>query len=203
MNKDQVIIEVEKFAKEIMAVNDGGHDWRHLYRVRKLALYILKEEGKGDQFTVELSALLHDVDDRKFRDSEISKAENIISDFLHKFDIEKIIIDEVIKINKYISFSSGLKPEVVSPEFMIVQDADRLDAIGAVGIARAFNYGGFRNNSIYDPERQSPSTIGHFYDKLLLLKNLMNTNTAKKLASDRHEFLETFLKQFYKEWDFE
>jgi uncharacterized protein len=205
MNTSRVIKAVEDFAKKSTGEFDSGHDWWHLHRVRSLSLYIHREEKVGDRFIIEISALLHDVDDSKFRRSGNQGAEAIISDLLHRAGVTESIIHEVVKINKYISFSSGADTDSKSSEFLIVQDADRLDAIGAIGIARAFNYGGFRNNAIFIPEVEgkglSPSTIAHFYDKLLLLSGMMNTSTGKKLAFDRHRFLEKFLAQFYKEWN--
>jgi uncharacterized protein len=203
MSKPQLIKQVEEFVKKSITQHDGGHDWYHLDRVRNMALHLQSAENKGDRFIVEIAALLHDIDDNKFSKSEFPETEEKITSFLKSLDIEDGIINEVVFINKNISFSKGLKPKNISPEFMIVQDADRLDAIGAIGIARAFNYGGFRNNPIYDPEGSSPSTIKHFYDKLLKLKELMNTDTGRKLAFERHEFLEIFLIQFFKECEFE
>jgi uncharacterized protein len=202
MNKQQIITQVEEFAKRCITQHDGGHDWWHLDRVRKTALYLQSSEGSGDPLIIEISALLHDIDDKKFREGESMKTEEKIGFFLKSLNIENNIINEVIYINKNISFSAGTKPVNFSKEFDIVQDADRLDAIGAIGIARAFNYGGFRNNVIYDPEVNSSSTIGHFYDKLLKLRELMNTTTGKQLAYERHDFLELFLNQFFKEWEF-
>jgi uncharacterized protein len=205
MNENQIIIGVEDFAKVSTKEFDSGHNWWHLHRVRNLALLLQQAENVGDRFTIEIAALLHDIDDKKFRKGGGVVAETIISDLLQEFGVAEGTIQEVVEINKYISFSSGLKPEIKSPELLIVQDADRLDAIGAIGIARAFNYGGFRNNAIYIPETEgtekSPSTIDHFYDKLLKLKDMMNTKTGKRMAEERHTFLEVFLKQFYKEWD--
>ena len=202
MNKIQLTGQVEEFAKRCITQHDGGHDWWHLNRVRNLALYIHSSEGSGDPLTIEISALLHDIDDKKFNRSESPGTEEKISSLLKSLGVEDIIINEVIFINKNISFSRGANPRKITNEFMIVQDADRLDAIGAIGIARAFNYGGFKNNIIYDPEGQNPSTVGHFYDKLLKLKGLMNTQTGIRLASERHDFLEIFLKQFFKEYEF-
>ncbi len=205
MNKTLVIKAVEDFVKKSLDEFDSGHDWWHLHRVRNLSLQIQQEEIAGDRFIIEISALLHDIDDKKFRKSGNPGAEIIITDLLHQSGVEDSIILEVIGINKHISFSSGVEIENKSPEFSIVQDADRLDAIGAIGIARAFNYGGFKNNAIYVPEvfgqKHNPSTIAHFYDKLLLLSGMMNTSTGSKLAEERHKFLEIFLEQFYKEWD--
>jgi uncharacterized protein len=205
MNRKEIINEIETFAQESTMGFDSGHDWWHLQRVRNLALSLQVEENTGDPFIIELAALLHDVDDRKFRKTGDPSAAHIITELLHKLGVEEKIVNEVVRINKYISFSSGTKNEAASPEFYIVQDADRLDAIGAIGIARAFNYGGFRNNAIYIPINKKgemePSTIGHFHDKLLKLKDLMNTLGGKKLAEKRHLFLEKFLFEFYSEWN--
>lgn len=206
MNENQVINRIEDFSKKSTQGFDSGHDWWHLNRVRNLALYLQQAENTGDRFIIEISALLHDIDDKKFRTTGGPGADAIISELLMELEVRENIVHEVIRINKYISFSSGAKNEISSPEFLIVQDADRLDAIGAIGIARAFNYGGFRNNAIYIPENDglvnNSSTIGHFYDKLLLLRDMMNTSTARELASERHEILEQFLENFYHEWDF-
>jgi uncharacterized protein len=201
MNKLLLIRQIEEFAKKYAADYDAGHDWWHLHRVRNLALYLRSAEDSGDPFIIEISALLHDLDDKKFSESEFPGTEEKIGSFLRSLEVEERIISEVLFINKNISFSNVIKPEKSSIEFRIVQDADRLDAIGAIGIARAFNYGGFMNNSIYDPENGSPSTIRHFYDKLLKLTELLNTTTAKEIAVKRHEFLELYLKQFYGEWE--
>jgi uncharacterized protein len=206
MNATRVINGIEDFAKKSTQGFDSGHDWWHLNRVRNLALYLQQAEKTGDRFIIEISALLHDIDDKKFRTAGGPGTDEIISELLLHLEVGENIIHEVIRINKYISFSSGAKNEISSPEFLIVQDADRLDAIGAIGIARAFNYGGFKNNAIYIPETDglvdNPSTIRHFYDKLLLLRDMMNTSIARELASERHEVLEKFLEQFYKEWNF-
>jgi len=206
MNENQIIIGVEDFAKVSTNEFDSGHDWWHLNRVRNLALHLQQAENIGNRFTIEIAALLHDIDDKKFRKGGDVVAETLISDMLQELGVGEGITQEVIRINKYISFSSGVNPEIKSPELLIVQDADRLDAIGAIGVARAFNYGGFRNNAIYIPDskgsEKDASTIGHFYDKLLKLKDMMNTPTAKKLAEKRHIILEQFLNKFYEEWNF-
>jgi uncharacterized protein len=201
MNKTGIIEEVEKFVKKSTLTFDSGHDWWHLDRVRNMALLLQNTENKGDRFLIELGALLHDVNDSKFRKKGEPESSEIISVFLEDLGVDENIIREVISINKFISFSSKIKNENVTDEFLIVQDADRLDAIGAIGIARAFNYGGFKANPIYIPDNQFPSTIGHFYDKLLLLKDLMNTTSAKEIATERHLFLEKYLEQFFKDWD--
>jgi uncharacterized protein len=205
MNNKEVIKSVEDFAKSSTEAFDSGHDWWHLQRVRNMALYLQKTENKGDKFIIELSALLHDVGDSKFKKPDGPVADIIISDLLKDCGLAENIIQEVVMINKYISFSSKATLENRSVEFDIVQDADRLDAIGAIGIARAFNYGGFKNNPIYIPENEitsnNPSTIGHFYEKLLKLSDLMNTVTGRKLAEKRHLFLETYLSEFFSEWN--
>ena len=206
MNETEVLIRVEDFARSSTVEFDSGHDWWHLQRVRNLALYLQKSENKGDRFVIELSALLHDVGDSKFKKAAGPGADSIISDLLKDCGLAENIITEVIRINKYISFSNKGTLKNRSVEFDIVQDADRLDAIGAIGIARAFNYGGFKNNAIFIPENgkssKRPSTILHFYEKLLLLKDMMNTHTAVVLALERHSILKEFLVNFYKEWYF-
>jgi len=208
MDKEEQIFKTEEFVKANMKGYDSGHDWWHIVRVRNLAIFINEIELLADPFTVEITALLHDTADSKFAgDSERSYL--LISDFMDKNGLSNIM-DQVINVMKNISFSSKTTKELNDPLLFLVQDADRLDAIGAIGVARAFNYGGFRNNKIYDPEligkgesvKATSSTISHFYEKLLLLKYRMNTLTGKKMAEERHEFLEVFLKQFYKEWDF-
>jgi len=208
MNRSEQIFKTEEFVKENMKGYDSGHDWWHIVRVRNLAKFINEMELLADPFTVDITALLHDTADSKFAgDSE--KGYLLISDFIDKNGLSDIR-DQVMNVIKNISFSNKSTKTLDDPLLSVVQDADRLDAIGAIGVARAFNYGGFRNNKIYDPEVVSQSgsvggtssTISHFYEKLLLLKYRMNTLTGKKLAAERHEFLEVFLKEFYKEWEF-
>jgi uncharacterized protein len=205
MNDNDLIKTTEALVKECLDGFDSGHDWWHIHRVRNLALYISKLEGECNSLVVELGALLHDIDDKKFRKENGRRAEFIIRDHLRRFGIDEKIIEEVISINRHISFSSDSSSAQMSIEFCIVQDADRLDAIGAIGVARAFNYGGFRNNAIYIPgtpgSADSSTTIGHFYDKLLKLKGLMNTSAGRKLAEKRHLYLEEFLEAFYNEWE--
>jgi uncharacterized protein len=208
MNIKEQILKTEDFVKENMKGYDSGHDWWHIVRVRNLARFINEMEALADPFIVEITALLHDTADSKFA-GDSDKAYLIISDFMYENGLSTIR-DQVMNVIKNISFSSKNQKVQDDPLFYVVQDADRLDAIGAIGVARAFNYGGFRNNKIYDPEiisqngsiHGTASTISHFYEKLLLLKYRMNTLTGKKLAAERHEFLEVFLKEFYKEWEF-
>lgn len=193
---------------------EGGHDWFHVERVYKNALHILQYE-KADHLIVSLGALLHDIADYKFHsgDEEIGpkKAER----FLKTQNLSPEMINSIIKIIENVSFKGGnFERRWNSPELEIIQDADRLDAIGAIGIARTFNYGGYKNRKIYDPESQpdlemtpekykksNAPTINHFYEKLLLLKDRMNTSTGKKLAANRHDFMLMFLERFYKEWE--
>jgi uncharacterized protein len=201
MNKGEIIEKIEDFVRSNIKSHDGGHDWWHINRVRDLSLHICSVEGKGDLLTVEISSLLHDIGDKKFREHGAGDHIMLIRGLLENLQLEKTIIDEVIFINENISFSKGVRPEAVSAEFMAVQDADRIDAIGAIGIARAFNYGGFKNNIIYDPDGIQPSTVAHFYDKLLRLTDLINTETGRQIAQERHKYLESFLVQFYKEWN--
>jgi uncharacterized protein len=191
----------EVFVKENLKDYDSGHDWWHIERVRKLSAFINKKESLADPFIVDITALLHDTADSKFNGSKID-GYKIISEFLVLNGMQDIH-DRVLEVIKNISFSNKNKTEGINdPLLWVIQDADRLDAIGAIGVARAFNYGGFRNNRIFNPEdKNEATTIKHFYEKLLLLKDMLNTPTGKKLSAERHEFLETFLKQFYTEWN--
>jgi uncharacterized protein len=205
MDRKSIIESVEAFVKENVRDYDKGHDWYHIQRVRYLAHVIGKEENAGNDYVIELAALLHDTGDSKFRKHDDRDAGEVITELLDRLGVEKGIIEEVVKVNRYISFSSREKYTEKSEIFKIVQDADRLDAIGAIGIARAFNYGGFRNNAIYLPEEstegRSKSTIGHFHDKLLKLNGMMNTSSGRRIGGKRHKILERFLKQFYDEWN--
>lgn len=206
MERKLIINKIEDFVKASIRDYDSGHDWYHIERVRNLSLTIAEEEKVESLFTVELAALLHDTGDSKFTKPGDCDARESITELLINLGVEHGLIEEVVKVNRCISFSSKEKQSEKSIVFKIVQDSDRLDAIGALGIARAFNYGGFRNNAIYIPEEisngNSKSTIGHFHDKLLRLKDLMNTPTGSRIAEGRHKFLETFLEQFYLEWNF-
>lgn len=215
MNRDEQISLTEEFVKTNLKDYDSGHDWWHIERVRKLASFINGMEQLEDPFIVEITALLHDTADSKFSGENKDHGYQLIEAFMETCGLSEIR-DRVLSVIKKVSFSSKSNQEASEdPLLWIIQDADRLDAIGAIGIARAFNYGGFRNNKIYNPavintdetsgsnqKNGTSSTISHFYEKLLLLKYRMNTMTAKKLAVERHEFLELFLKQFYREWDF-
>lgn len=202
------------FVKAQLQGAEAGHDWFHTERVWKIAQKIAEKEG-GNHVVISLAALLHDIADPKFHEGDEQLAITISSDFLHSLEVPQDIINHVLDIIQNISFKNrGEATQKSSLELHIVQDADRLDAIGAIGIARTFNFGGFKNNLMYDPERppkigmskeeykkSNGTTINHFYEKLLLLKDLMNTETAKKIASDRHDFMLNFLDEFYKEWE--
>ncbi len=213
MNKQTILKNTENFVKQKLAKEGTGHDFWHIERVRNNAFQINKF-GKADFFIIELAVLLHDVGDRKV----IKKEEDdytIAENFLKTQKIPKEITDRVIFIIKNMSFSKSLnkKKAGVSKEFYIVQDADRLDAIGAIGIARAFAYGGSKDRPLYDPTKKAQkinttknyrkmqsSTLHHFEEKLFLLKNLMNTKTAKKIAEKRDSFMRKYVDQFLKEW---
>jgi uncharacterized protein len=206
MRRDEQIILTEKFVRQNMSGFDSGHDWWHIERVRKLARYINEKEHLADPFLVDVTVLLHDTADSKFAGGNSEQGYSMISDFMSKNEMSEIR-KKVLDVIKKISFSSNASQDSqADPLLWVVQDADRLDAIGAIGIARAFNYGGFRNNSIYIPGDESgnngKSTIGHFYDKLLKLKDLMNTSSGLKIAEERHKILEKYLEQFYLEWNF-
>lgn len=213
---NQNIEKTINFVKQKLEGAEAGHDWFHIERVWKLSKKIAKNE-KANTEIVELAALLHDIADPKFHDGDETLAIKISLEFLKSIDVEENIINQVLYIIENISFKNRSQaPEIPSIELQIVQDADRLDAIGAIGIARTFNFGGFKNNLMYHPDIQpqlnmskeeykksNGTTINHFYEKLLLLKDLMNTETAKKIASERHDFMLKFLDEFYKEWKVE
>ena len=210
----QIINNTILFVKNQLGHAEGGHDWFHIERVYKNALLIAEEE-ECDLTVVKLAALLHDIADSKFHGGDESVGPKTARTFLESQNVSEAIISHVIAIIENISFKGGnFEKKFNSKELEIVQDADRLDAIGAIGIARTFNYGGFKNRPLYNPNIQpnlnmskeeyknseSP-TLNHFYEKLLLLKDKMNTETGKKIAQKRHDFMVTFLSQFYAEWD--
>ena len=213
MNENLIQKSID-FVKEKLEGAEAGHDWFHIERVWKLSKKIAVAENCNLR-VVELAALLHDIADPKFHEGNETLAQKISQDFLEKQNVSQEIIDQVLFIIKYISFKNrGEIPEILPIELQIVQDADRLDAMGAIGIARTFNFGGFKNNLMYDPnippnihqtkeeyKKSNGTTINHFYEKLLLLKDLMNTDTAKEIAMERHYFMLKFLDEFYKEWN--
>ena len=214
MKTNKLIDKTILFVKTTLAQAEGGHDWFHIERVYKNALLIAESE-KCDMEIVQLGALLHDIADSKFYNGDESIGPKTARTFLESEKVEPTIIDHVIAIIENISFKGGkVERQFSSIELDIVQDADRLDAIGAIGIARTFNYGGFKNRALYNPEiapnltmtkeeykNNEAPTINHFYEKLLLLKDKMNTQTGKQIAQDRHRYMEDFLEQFYAEWE--
>ncbi len=214
MTNSELITETIAFVKNELAAAEVGHDWFHIERVYKNALLLSKNE-MVDEFIVSLAALLHDIADAKLHNGDESIGPKKATEFLFKMNVDEVIIHRVTTIISEMSFknSIGGKTQERSIEFQVVQDADRLDAIGAIGIARCFNYGGFKNRKLYDPEiapklnmtkeeykKSNGPTINHFYEKLLLLKDEMNTKTGKQIAEERHNFMESYLKQFYAEW---
>lgn len=213
---NQSIEKTINFVKQKLEGAEAGHDWFHIERVWKLSKKIAENEEANTEI-VELAALLHDIAEPKFHNGDEILATKISLEFLKSIDVEENTIHQVLYIIENISFKNRAQaPEIPSIELRIVQDADRLDAIGAIGIARTFNFGGFKNNLMYHPDIQpklnmtkeeykksNGTTINHFYEKLLLLKDLMNTESAKKIASERHDFMLKFLDEFYKEWNVE
>lgn len=214
MNNSEIITNTIEFVKKQLDGAEGGHDWFHIERVWKNALLISKTE-KADLLVVELGALLHDIADSKFHDGDETVGPKVAREFLKTQNVSETVIEHVEQIILNISFKGGnFEQTFSSPELDILQDADRLDAIGAIGIARCFNYGGFKNRPLYDPDiapnmqmdketykKSAAPTINHFYEKLLLLKDRMNTETGKKIAQERHNYMEGFLTQFYDEWN--
>ena len=214
MNKKLIIEKTKEFVKEKLYGEGSGHDWFHIERVYNLSRYLAEKEN-ADSFIVEMAALLHDIDDWKFSSSNDTNTTNT-EVFLRKIQVNEEELIKIIKIINTISFKGGVvdsSQETI--EGKVVQDADRLDAIGAIGIARTFAYGGNKNRVIYDPnikpinftsleevKSENNHTINHFYEKLLKLKDLMNTKAAKEIAEKRHKYMEEFLNEFYSEWNF-
>lgn len=214
MNKPDIIARTAEFVQEKLKNAEAGHDWWHIQRVWNNTKLILETED-ADALVCELTALLHDIADSKFYDGDEQIGPRIAGEFLQGTGLDKDRIEHVQRIIFNMSYKTSLgQVDFHSKELEIVQDADRLDAIGAIGIARAFHYGGFKNREIYNPaippqqqlskeayKNTTAPTINHFYEKLLLLRAQMNTDTAKKIAETRHHFMESFLQQFYNEWD--
>jgi len=214
MDKELALKQTEALVRETLTGDSSGHDWWHIHRVRRLALELGKAEG-ADLFIVELAALLHDLDDYKLVPHCDSEEPERARDWLEQMEVSLEVTDHICQIIKEVSFKgASVDSRMTSLEGMVVQDADRLDAIGAIGIARAFAYGGAKGRLMHDPEvpavmhasfedykKNSGPTINHFYEKLLLLKERMNTRAGKQIASTRHEFMKQFLSQFLNEWD--
>ncbi|WP_090638757.1 HD domain-containing protein [Mucilaginibacter sp. OK283] len=212
METGQLIDNTVQFVRETLKNAEGGHDWWHIHRVWTNAKLIAQTE-KADPLIVELAALLHDIADSKFHNGDEEIGPRTAGNYLLSKNVDTAVIEHVQQIIRHMSFKSSFDKQTFhSPELAIVQDADRLDAIGAIGIARAFNYGGFKGREIYNPEiepnlnmskdeyKNSPApSINHFYEKLLLLKDKMNTPTGRQLAEQRHQFMVAYLQQFYLE----
>ncbi|SHG77118.1 HD domain-containing protein [Flagellimonas flava] len=213
---DLLIEETKNFVREQLKHAEGGHDWFHTERVYKTAKRISEQE-QVDSLVVQLAALLHDIADPKFHDGDEEIGPKTAQEFLISQDLDTDRTEHITNIIRYMSFKNSLdkgQAEFNSLELKVVQDADRLDAIGAIGIARTFNYGGFKNRPMYDPDiepnlnmtkeeykKSNAPTINHFYEKLLLLKDKINTDTGRELAAERHQFMLDYLEQFYKEWN--
>lgn len=214
MNKEEIISKTVDYVKAKLSRESSGHDWWHVYRVWKNGKHIAEIE-KADSFVVELAALLHDIADWKFNNGDETIGGKVARGWLESLSLEKEIIDHVCEIIDNSSFKgAGVENKIKKLEGKILQDADRLDAIGAIGIARAFAYGGSKNREIYNPDikpefhttseqykNNNSTTVNHFYEKLLLLKDLMHTDTAKQMAEDKNQFMELFLSKFMKEWE--
>lgn len=213
MNQE-IITKTENYVKDILKNDTSGHDWYHIYRVNNLAKNIASKE-EANPYIVELGALLHDVADFKFHDGDEEIGPRLTREWLYSLNVKEEIVEHVAKIVSNISFKgANVKNKINTLEGFCVQDADRIDAIGAIGIARTFAYGGHKNREMYNPNikpekhetfeqyknNKSP-TINHFYEKLLLLKDKMHTKTGKEIAEDRHKFMELYLKKFLKEWE--
>lgn len=213
MNHKEIILKTEKYINSEFRTEGSGHDWFHVDRVRKMAIRIGKQEG-CDLFVTELAALLHDLDDWKLNRSGVGIGSRA-GEWLAGLELESGVTGTILGVIEEVSFKgAGIHTPVSSAEAAVVQDADRLDAIGAIGIARTFAYGGHKSRLIYDPavtpvlhdnfrsyQESTAPTVNHFYEKLLLLKDRMNTDTARSIAAGRHRFMEKYLRQFYDEWD--
>jgi len=215
MNKQEIIDSTVTYFKEQLSGEATGHDWFHIQRVWKLSKSIANKEGEVDMFVIEMGALLHDIADHKFHDGDEKIGAIRATEYLHNINIDPLSLEKIVQIVEEISFKGLRVPTKMSTkEGEIVQDADRLDAMGAIGVARTFAYGGSKNRTIYDPiikpvchtsfaayKTSSAPTINHFYEKLLGLKDRLNTETAKIEGERRHAFMEEFLRNFYKDWD--
>lgn len=215
MSQSEIVEKATKYVRELLEGEGSGHDWWHIKRVHDLAVTIAKEYPKADLFVVQLASLLHDIGDHKFHNGDHTVGPKMVADWMLTYQIDESTQSKVVDIVKEISYKGAeVKTPMSSIEGEIVQDADRLDAIGAIGIARTFAYGGNKNREMHNPEvspelhtdfetykKTTGPTINHFYEKLLLLKNRMNTSFGKKLAQERHTYMEGFLEEFFAEWD--
>ena len=214
MDKEQILQKTQQYVRETLEGEASGHDWWHIYRVLQLAKNIGEKEG-ADMFVVELAALLHDIADFKFHGGDTTAGPRVAGEWLQTLNVDEEVINHVKDIILNLSYKGAkVENKIKTKEGFVVQDADRLDAIGAMGIARTFAYGGHKGYSMHDPnikvkihesfeeyKNHKGTIINHFYEKLLLLKDKMNTETAKQIAEERHKYMEEFLDRFYKEWD--
>jgi len=215
MGNDQIISRTRVFIENKFSGEGSGHDWWHIYRVWKLSILINETEKSADKFIVELGALLHDIADWKFHKGDLEAGPKAASEWLTSLKVKEEVIKQITDIVGNVNYKgAGVKPSMTSLEGQIVSDADKLDAMGAIGIARAFAYGGSTDQPLYDPnvkpvmhktfeeyKMNKSHSINHFYEKLLLLQGHLYTNTAKDIALQRHRFMEDYLKEFYKEWE--
>ena len=213
--KEEVIKQALAYVRELLEGEGSGHDWWHIKRVFDLSNTIAKNYPKADLFIVQLGALLHDIGDHKFHNGDHTVGPKMVTNWLQKHGVEEHVVSKVVNIVKEISYKGAeVETPMSSIEGEIVQDADRLDAIGAIGIARTFAYGGNKNREMHNPDvkpeihsdfetykKTTGPTINHFHEKLLLLKDRMNTDFGKKLALQRHQYMEQFLEEFFAEWD--
>lgn len=215
MSHDEIVDATITYVKQELSNAEGGHDWHHIHRVYLNAVRIASQESDVDMLVVKLGALLHDIADAKFHSGDEEIGPQTARRFLESLSVTEDIVLHVENIVRHISFKGSIEGQKwTSPELMVVQDADRLDAIGAIGIARTFNYGGHKGRALYDPsispnlsmskdeyKNSTAPTLNHFYEKLFLLKDMMNTKTGKGMAQARHQYMEDFLTQFYAEWN--
>jgi uncharacterized protein len=211
-SKTEIVEKTEQFVREVLSNAEGGHDWFHILRVRNLAMRIGRTEDV-DLYTVELGALLHDIADYKFHDGDVDLGPKKAVDFLNRLDCDTDVVEHVEQIIRNISYRGGRETTFQSRELDVLRDADRLDAIGAIGIARTFNYGGFKNRPLYDPSippveehtessytNSTAPTLNHFYEKLLRLKDTLQTEEGRRIAEDRHAYMQEYVERFLAEW---
>lgn len=215
MSREEIVNKTVEYVKGVLGGESSGHDWWHVYRVWKMAFAIARKEGDVDLLVVELAALLHDIADHKFHGGDLSVGPKKASEWLLSIGVEQAVSEHVASIISQISFKgANVATPMSTKEGCIVQDADRLDAIGAVGIARTFVYGGYKGCEMYNPairpemhdsfeaySKKTGPTINHFYEKLLLLKDRMNTSAAREIAQQRHQYMQQYLDRFLREWD--
>jgi uncharacterized protein len=215
MSNQEAIDRTADFVRAKFEGEGSGHDWWHMYRVWQLSKKIVAEETEADPFVVELGALLHDIDDWKFNDGDEEAGPKAARAWLESLEVDNEVIEHIEDIIRTVSYKgAGVPSNMKTIEGKIIHDADKIDALGAIGIARTFAYGGAKDRPIYDPDQKpvqhatfeeyksnGGASINHFYEKLLLLKDRMYTDAGKQIAEERHQYMEAFLSQFYAEWD--